>query len=120
MFIQVSDEASLMLFENVRTEYQGLMMSDFDASAWTKWANVLNVVKLRDDMVDDYVTFRGPLVFFTIDHVEAVYHRNGLRNFQIRLEQSGNHREHPKTRKTGRRGIFSRKKTGGCRACNGK
>lgn len=119
MFIQVSDEASLMLFENVRTEYRGLTMSDFDISEWHKYANVLNIVKLRDDMIDDYVAFVGGQVIFAFEHVEAVYHRNGLRQFQARLEQAGQRQSNPTTSKRRSKGPFGKKSPKGCKACGG-
>jgi len=116
MHIQVSDETSLMLFENKRTEYRGLTLSDFDIADWHKYADVLNVVKIRDDMIEDYVLFRGGLVIFLMEHVEAVYHRNGLRQFQARLEQEGfQSGKYDSDRKKGRR--FSRGKSKGCKAC---
>jgi len=115
MFIQVSDETSLSLFAGVNSEYKGLMISDFDVSEWHMYADVLNVVKLRDDMVEQHVAFKGHMAFFGLQHVQAVYHRNGLGLYKTHLEQTAENKANFEMQKSSRRGR--RQKTTSCSSC---
>jgi hypothetical protein len=115
MFVQVSDETSLALFAGISSEYKGLTISDFDIVDWHRYADVLNVVKLRDDMLEHHVAFKDQIAYFGLQHVQAVYHRNGLGLYESRVEQIVQNRITQQDVKKSR--VGRRQRSSGCSAC---
>lgn len=77
MILIVNDEVSISLFRGFNGDYVGVKTETFTSDNWHEVADVVNLVKLRDDLAR-YVSTAGPTVSFQRQHVEAVYHRNGL------------------------------------------
>lgn len=77
MILIVNDEVSISLFKGFNSNYVGVKTETFTSDNWHEVADVINLVKLRDDL-SRYVSTAGPTVSFQRQHVEAVYHRNGL------------------------------------------
>jgi hypothetical protein len=77
MFMIITDEASINIFRGFNSNYSGYLTDEIDAENWHEVANVINLVRIRPDL-ERFVSVTGNVGVFQLQHVEAVYHRNGL------------------------------------------